>query len=66
MMKINSVILASLLFAVTTVSAADKTVTNKLYSEKGEAGQQVVTEKSDGSFDASLDLSWNNRVVTIK
>ena len=33
---------ASLLFAVTTVSAADKTVTNKLYSEKGEAGQQVV------------------------
>lgn len=65
-MKIHSAILVSLLFTVTTVVAADKTVTNKLYSEKGEAGQQVVTEKSDGSFDASLNLSWNNRVVTIK
>jgi imidazolonepropionase-like amidohydrolase len=55
-----------LLLSVSTVFAADKTVTNKLYSEKGEAGQQVITEQADGSYSATLDLSWNNRVVTIK
>ena len=45
-MKIHCAILVGLLFTVTAVVAADKTVTNKLYSEKGEAGQQVSAEKS--------------------
>lgn len=59
-------LLSVMLLSNSTVFAADKTVTNKLYSEKGEAGQQVITEQADGSYSATLDLSWNNRVVTIK
>ena len=48
------------------LSAAEQPVTNKLYSEKGEAGKQVISQQQDGSYSATLDLGWNNRVVTIK
>ena len=66
-MNTNLIGLASLVLLYgSAVFAAEKTVTNKLYSEKGEAGQQVITEHGNGSFSATLDLSWNNRVVSIK
>ncbi|HSG51494.1 MAG TPA: hypothetical protein VLA40_05260, partial [Rheinheimera sp.] len=62
----SHLITAVALLSACAVFAADKTVTNKLYTEKGEAGQQVITEQSDGSLSAELNVGWNNRVVKIK
>ena len=59
-------ITAAALLSASAVFAADKTVTNKLYTEKGEAGQQVISEQADGSLSAELNVGWNNRVVKIK
>ncbi|HEX5792621.1 MAG TPA: amidohydrolase family protein [Rheinheimera sp.] len=45
--------------------AAERQVVNKLYSEKGEAGEQVIRQQDAEHYSASLKMSWNNRVVTI-
>lgn len=65
-MKLSSILICSLVSLYCAVpEAAEHKIVNKLYSEKGEAGEQVITRQDDGNYSASLNMSWNNRVVTI-
>ena len=65
-MKLSSMLLWGLvLLHCLSPEAAEHKVVNKLYSEKGEAGEQVITRQDDGNYSASLKMSWNNRVVTV-
>ncbi len=63
-------LLPKLLIGVTLLSCvaigAEQQIVNKLYSEKGLAGEQVITQQDAEHFTATLNMSWNNRVVTIK
>jgi hypothetical protein len=47
------------------LNAKQKTITNQIYSEKGLAGKQVMTQISDTEYIGSLELGWNNRIVKI-
>lgn len=47
------------------LAAKEKTITNVIYSEKGLAGKQIMTQLSDSEYIGSLDLRWNNRVFQI-
>ena len=48
-----------------SISAKEKSITNVIYSEKGLAGKQIMTQLSDSKYKGSLDLRWNNRVFKI-
>ncbi|MDH3842065.1 MAG: hypothetical protein OES35_14230, partial [Chromatiales bacterium] len=57
---------ALLLAAVASSGLSAETITNQIFSQKGLAGKQVITRKSDTEYSGQLDLGWNNRVVKIE
>ncbi len=57
---------ALVLACLASTGLGAETITNKIYSEKGLAGKQVITRKSDTEYSGQLDLGWNNRVVKIE
>lgn len=61
------IILLSLVtsFISINIQAKSKTIINQIYSEKGLAGKQVMTQISENEYLGSLELGWNNRIVKI-
>ncbi len=49
----------------TSALAKSNSTTNLIYTEKGLAGKQVVTQESKNQYKGTLDVGWNNRVFKI-
>ncbi|WP_199609915.1 amidohydrolase family protein [Flocculibacter collagenilyticus] len=45
--------------------AAEQVIVNKIYSEKGEAGEQTFSQVSENKYEGKLKLAWNNRRLLI-
>ncbi|WP_286263139.1 amidohydrolase family protein [Thalassotalea atypica] len=54
-----------LLLIAPLVIAAEQSVTNIIYTEKGLAGKQVMKKLSNTEYEANIDVRWNNRIYQV-